>query len=200
MVNRRLIFLLIWKIFLEELLSFHRKLYDLKIKGSPASKPKVPLSTQTSIHYFPKHNVSFCLPPKSGSTSWLLSIEPLADENKKDPKAIIYQRLPRLTKSELVNHLAGVQKTRKILNTRNPLTRTFSAWKDKYRFNQERLIYNLFKNRQLKFWGLKVSSDILLSPAAWFSMHKVLQSMHTLLQSIAGQGKFFDYFKQVFST
>ena len=126
---------------LEELLSFHQKLYDLDLESE--EKPKVPLSAHTSIHYFPKHNASFCLPPKSGSTSWLLSLESLADEYKNDPssrarpKSDIYKRLPSLTKSELSKNFRGVEKSRKILNTRNPISKLFSAWKDKFRFQQE---------------------------------------------------------------
>ena len=133
--------------FLEELLSFHQKLYNLDIEAFPAKRPEVPLSTQTSIHYFPKHNASFCLPPKSGSTNWLLTLETLADEYRNDPfsradfgpESNIYQRLPHLTKDELAKNFRGVRKSRKILNTRNPVSRLFSAWKDKFRFQQERL-------------------------------------------------------------
>ena len=136
---------------LEDLISFHRKLYDLDseiLNYLPEEKPKVPLSARTSIHYFPKHNASFCLPPKSGSTSWLHSLEPLADEYKNNPssrayfgpKSDIYLRLPSLTKSELSNKFWGVKKSRKILNARNPISKLFSAWKDKFRFHQERLI------------------------------------------------------------
>ena len=129
----------------EELIAFHQKLYDLDLHAAPARKLEIPLSTQTSIHYFPRNNASFCLPPKSGSTNWLYTLEPLADEYRKDPfsradfgpKSNIYQRLPHLTKDELSNSLRGVRKSRKILNARNPVSRLFSAWKDKFRFQQE---------------------------------------------------------------
>ena len=133
---------------LEELIAFHQKLHDLDLDGVPATKPEVPLSTQTSIHYFPKNNASFCLPPKSGSTNWLYTLEPLADEYRKDPfsradfgpESNIYRRLPHLTKEELSKSLRGVRKSRKILNARNPVSRLFSAWKDKFRFQQERFV------------------------------------------------------------
>ena len=134
----------------EELIAFHQKLYDLDLDGNLARKldVPVPLSNQTSIRYFPKSNASFCLPPKSGSTNWLYTLEPLADEYRKDPfsradfgpESNIYQRLPHLTKEELIKSLRGVKKSRKILNTRNPVSRLFSAWKDKFRFQQERLV------------------------------------------------------------
>ena len=131
----------------EELIAFNQKLYDLDLDSAPARKSEVPLSTQTSIHYFPKNNASFCLPPKSGSTNWLYTLEPLADEYRKDPfsradfgpESNIYQRLPHLTKDELSKSLRGVKKSRKILNARNPVSRLFSAWKDKFRFQQEGL-------------------------------------------------------------
>ena len=134
--------------FLEELLSFHQKLYDLDLEAFPAKRPEVPLSTQTSIHYFRKNNASFCLPPKSGSTNWLLALEPLADEYRNDPfsradfgpESNIYRRLPSLTNDELTKNFRGVRKSRKVMTTRNPISRLFSAWKDKFRFQQERLI------------------------------------------------------------
>ena len=77
--------------------------------------------------------LAFCLPPKAGSTNWLETIE------KKYPSKIesdsIYERLPKLSKNRVERFRHEMAKSgQKLLATRNPLDRVFSAWKDKFRF------------------------------------------------------------------
>ena len=67
------------------MIEFHQQVFDLTLKTTESKTAEIPLSKQTSIHYFPRHNISFCLPPKSGSTNWLYTLEPLAEEYRNDP-------------------------------------------------------------------------------------------------------------------
>ena len=114
----------------EELLAFHQRIYSLDSNlQKPKRLQKINYADHTSIHYFKQDKSAFCLPPKAGCTNWLQTLD------KKYPSKInstlIYRRLPSLKQKEIKRlKIEG----KRVLNTRNPLTRAFSAWKDKYRF------------------------------------------------------------------
>ena len=128
------------------MVAFHQQIYDLDSTLSDELH-KVPIANLTAIHHFPEYQAAFCLPPKSGCTNWLFALEPLAKDT--DLNKVIYQRLPVLNETELESQRDKLKEATNFLNGRNPITRLFSGWKDKFRFTQvskrERRTRNLFR-------------------------------------------------------
>ena len=118
----------------EELLAFHQRIYSLDADlQKPKGLQKMKYADHTSIHYFQQDKSAFCLPPKTGCTNWLQTLD--KKYPSKTNSSLIYRRLPSLRQRE-IKRLKF--KGKRVLNTRNPLTRAFSAWKDKYRFQVRR--------------------------------------------------------------
>ena len=56
----------------------------------------VPSKSALQFRHFKKANVSFCVPPRSGSTNWLRTLTPISDYPERQS---VYSRHPTLTKS-----------------------------------------------------------------------------------------------------
>ena len=110
---------------------------------------EIPIAKDTSIRKYDNLNATFCLPPKTGSTNWLKSLD---EFTQKSSKGMLYKHNDRLLAQTVIKQLPKIQNSRKIINGRNPLTKLYSAWKDKFRYYQNEFdfVYVAKKKKELR--------------------------------------------------
>ena len=92
------------------------------------------------------YNLLYCTPPKSGTTSWMQGVAVLKDKNDgidRRPDDYVPRQLFNMHTKDAFNpyqyindrpeKFQNVENWTKIVAVRNPLTRLYSAWKDKSR-------------------------------------------------------------------
>lgn len=108
----------------------------------------IDMAKDTSIRRFDKLNATFCLPPKTGSQNWLRSLDPYSQKTN----GVLYRHNDRLNVQAVKKQLPLIYASRKVLNVRNPLTKLYSAWKDKFRYYQNEFdfVYVAKKKAELR--------------------------------------------------
>ena len=152
---------------LEELMSFHRAIYELKKPANygEAGSCRPPFLNTSALRTLDKPwNILICLPPKCGTTNWqramtVLKMNYPTDSNVKEsdikPEELTAPKLYKELDTFIVSKKEKVRERQidatfdKILNGRNPFTRLFSAWNDKsrsYLYPNGSLLPNTTKN------------------------------------------------------
>lgn len=152
---------------LDELMSFHRAIYELKQPENydRAGSCRPPFLNTSSLRTLDKPwNILICLPPKCGTTNWQRAMTVLkmnypddldVKEGDIKPEDLTAPKLYKELDTFIVSKGNKPRQREidatftKILNGRNPFTRLFSAWNDKsrsYLYPNGSLLPNTTKN------------------------------------------------------
>ena len=154
---------------LEELINFHKKIYNLdynyfkKLKHNMCKSPK-----RRKTNIFRVKNLLACLPPKSGTTNFQRSLAILeaggVDNVKPEDLEIpqIYTKVPRINLNSPVSTASSLKNVEfKLANVRNPFARLYSGWNDKFKLaSQYDWYYKLYSPGILPFQGLFSKDDL----------------------------------------
>jgi len=169
----------------ETLLYYHNILQNLTVSQNELEKifeekeeGDIEIGSSGFIRVVNKpYNILYCAAPKCGTTNWQLGMQVLVDSSNGIynqspetyvPTEVFHQRQYHASDFEsnsgpvLSGKVYKAQNYSKIIVTRNPFDRLYSAWNDKsrtFRFSNGSIDYEQIKKSTTWLWGLESLSE-----------------------------------------